>query len=166
MSNANAAKTTHRGFFSASFAESDPDLNRAITGELSRQQDQIELIASENIVSRAVLEATGSVLTNKYAEGYPERRYYGGCEYVDVAEELAIDRAKQLFKCGFANVQPHSGAQANGAVYFALLQPGDTILGLSLSAGGHLSHGAAPNLSGKWFNAVQYGVGLRTPDRF
>ena len=158
MSNANAAKTTHRGFFSASFAESDPDLNRAITGELSRQQDQIELIASENIVSRAVLEATGSVLTNKYAEGYPERRYYGGCEYVDVAEELAIDRAKQLFKCGFANVQPHSGAQANGAVYFALLQPGDTILGLSLSAGGHLSHGAAPNLSGKWFNAVQYGV--------
>ncbi|HCH56277.1 MAG TPA: serine hydroxymethyltransferase, partial [Rhodospirillaceae bacterium] len=150
--------TTHRGFFSASFAESDPDLNRAITGELSRQQDQIELIASENIVSQAVLEATGSVLTNKYAEGYPGRRYYGGCEYVDVAEELAIDRAKQLFKCGFANVQPHSGAQANGAVYFALLQPGDTILGLSLSAGGHLTHGAAPNLSGKWFNAVQYGV--------
>ncbi len=158
MSNANAVMTTHRGFFSASFAESDPDLNRAITGELSRQQDQIELIASENIVSQAVLEATGSVLTNKYAEGYPGRRYYGGCEYVDVAEELAIDRAKQLFKCGFANVQPHSGAQANGAVYFALLQPGDTILGLSLSAGGHLTHGAAPNLSGKWFNAVQYGV--------
>ena len=158
MSNANAAMTTHQGFFSASFAESDPDLNQAITGELCRQQDQIELIASENIVSRAVLEATGSVLTNKYAEGYPERRYYGGCEYVDIAEELAIDRAKQLFKCGFANVQPHSGAQANGAVYFALLQPGDTILGLSLSAGGHLSHGAAPNLSGKWFNAVQYGV--------
>ncbi len=158
MSNANAAMTTHRGFFSASLAESDPDLNRAITGELSRQQDQIELIASENIVSRAVLEATGSVLTNKYAEGYPERRYYGGCEYVDIAEELAIDRAKQLFKCGFANVQPHSGAQANGAVYFALLKPGDTILGLSLSAGGHLTHGAAPNLSGKWLNAVQYGV--------
>ena len=158
MSNANAAMTTHQGFFSASFAESDPDLNQAITGELCRQQDQIELIASENIVSRAVLEATGSVLTNKYAEGYPERRYYGGCEYVDIAEELAIDRAKQLFKCGFANVQPHSGAQANGAVYFALLKPGDTILGLSLSAGGHLTHGAAPNLSGKWLNAVQYGV--------
>ena len=158
MSNANAVMNTHRGFFSASVAESDPDLNRAITGELSRQQDQIELIASENIVSQAVLEATGSVLTNKYAEGYPGRRYYGGCEYVDVAEELAIDRAKQLFKCGFANVQPHSGAQANGAVYFALLQPGDTILGLSLSAGGHLTHGAAPNLSGKWLNAVQYGV--------
>jgi glycine hydroxymethyltransferase len=127
-------------------------------GELSRQQDQIELIASENIVSRAVLEASGSVLTNKYAEGYPGRRYYGGCEFVDVAEELAIARAKQLFDCGFANVQPHSGAQANGAVYFALLQPGDTILGMSLAAGGHLTHGAAPNLSGKWLNAVQYGV--------
>ena len=149
---------THQGFFEAPLSESDPDLNRAIRGELSRQQDQIELIASENVVSRAVLEAAGSVLTNKYAEGYPGRRYYGGCEYVDVAEELAIERAKKLFDCGFANVQPHSGAQANGAVYFALLQPGDTILGLSLAAGGHLTHGAAPNLSGKWLNAVQYGV--------
>jgi glycine hydroxymethyltransferase len=158
MSKADAAKNTHNGFFSASLADTDPDLNRAIAAELSRQQDQIELIASENIVSRAVLEASGSVLTNKYAEGYPGRRYYGGCEYVDVAEQLAIDRAKQLFSCGFANVQPHSGAQANGAVYFALLQPGDTILGLSLAAGGHLTHGAAPNLSGKWLNAVQYGV--------
>lgn len=158
MSNAVAVTNTHESFFSASLAESDPDLSKAITGELSRQQDQIELIASENIVSRAVLEASGSVLTNKYAEGYPGRRYYGGCEYVDVAEQLAIDRAKQLFDCGFANVQPHSGAQANGAVYFALLQPGDTILGLSLAAGGHLTHGAAPNLSGKWLNAVQYGV--------
>jgi glycine hydroxymethyltransferase len=158
MSKADAAKNTHNGFFSASLADTDPDLNRAIAAELSRQQDQIELIASENIVSRAVLEASGSVLTNKYAEGYPGRRYYGGCEYVDVAEQLAIDRAKQLFSCAFANVQPHSGAQANGAVYFALLQPGDTILGLSLAAGGHLTHGAAPNLSGKWLNAVQYGV--------
>ena len=158
MSKADAAKNTHNGFFSASLADTDPDLNRAIAAELSRQQDQIELIASENIVSRAVLEASGSVLTNKYAEGYPGRRYYGCCEYVDVAEQLAIDRAKQLFSCGFANVQPHSGAQANGAVYFALLQPGDTILGLSLAAGGHLTHGAAPNLSGKWLNAVQYGV--------
>ena len=158
MSNAVAVTNTHDGFFGASLADTDPDLNRAITGELSRQQDQIELIASENIVSRAVLEASGSVLTNKYAEGYPGRRYYGGCEYVDIAEEFAIDRAKKLFDCGFANVQPHSGAQANGAVYFALLQPGDTILGLSLAAGGHLTHGAAPNLSGKWLNAVQYGV--------
>lgn len=158
MSKADAAKNTHNGFFSASLADTDPDLNRAIAAELSRQQDQIELIASENIVSRAVLEASGSVLTNKYAEGYPGRRYYGGCEYVDVAEQIAIDRAKQLFSCAFANVQPHSGAQANGAVYFALLQPGDTILGLSLAAGGHLTHGAAPNLSGKWLNAVQYGV--------
>ena len=158
MSTENAAKMSHSGFFSASLGESDPELNKAVRGELSRQQDQIELIASENIVSKAVLEASGSVLTNKYAEGYPGRRYYGGCEFVDVAEELAIDRAKQLFGCGFANVQPHSGAQANGAVYFALLQPGDTILGMSLAAGGHLTHGAAPNMSGKWLNAVQYGV--------
>ena len=158
MSTENAAKMSHSGFFSTSLGESDPELNKAVRGELSRQQDQIELIASENIVSKAVLEASGSVLTNKYAEGYPGRRYYGGCEFVDVAEELAIDRAKQLFGCGFANVQPHSGAQANGAVYFALLQPGDTILGMSLAAGGHLTHGAAPNMSGKWLNAVQYGV--------
>ena len=123
-----------------------------------RQQDQIELIASENIVSRAVLEAQGSVLTNKYAEGYPGRRYYGGCEFVDVVEQLAIDRAKTLFGCAFANVQPHSGAQANQAVFLALLQPGDTFLGMSLAAGGHLTHGAPPNLSGKWFHAVHYGV--------
>ena len=158
MSTVDAAKMSHSGFFSAPIAESDPELTIAMRGELSRQQDQIELIASENIVSRAVLEASGSVLTNKYAEGYPGRRYYGGCEFVDVAEELAIARAKQLFNCGFANVQPHSGAQANGAVYFALLQPGDTILGMSLAAGGHLTHGAAPNISGKWLHPVQYGV--------
>lgn len=158
MATIDASKMSHSGFFSDQLAESDPELNAAIRGELSRQQDQIELIASENIVSRAVLEASGSVLTNKYAEGYSGRRYYGGCEFVDVAEDLAISRAKQLFGCGFANVQPHSGAQANGAVYFALLQPGDTILGMSLAAGGHLTHGAAPNLSGKWLNAVQYGV--------
>jgi len=145
-------------FFSAPLAETDPELADAIGAELRRQQDGIELIASENIVSAAVLEAQGSVLTNKYAEGYPGRRYYGGCEYVDVAERLAIDRAKQLFGCSFANVQPHSGAQANQAVLLALLQPGDTILGMSLAAGGHLTHGAMPNLSGKWFRAVQYGV--------
>ncbi|MCB8882824.1 serine hydroxymethyltransferase [Acidisoma cellulosilytica] len=145
-------------FFSASVEETDPELAVALKKELGRQQDGIELIASENIVSRAVLEAQGSVLTNKYAEGYPGRRYYGGCYAVDIAEELAISRAKQLFGCDFANVQPHSGAQANGGVMLALLQPGDTFLGMSLAAGGHLSHGAAPNMSGKWFNAVQYGV--------
>jgi glycine hydroxymethyltransferase len=127
-----------------------------------RQQDQIEMIASENIVSNAVLEAQGSILTNKYAEGYSGRRYYGGCEYVDVVETLAIDRAKQLFGCKFVNVQPHSGAQANQAVFLALLQPGDTVLGMSLASGGHLTHGAGPNLSGKWFNAVQYGVSRET----
>lgn len=145
-------------FFSASLADSDPALADAIGRELHRQVDGIELIASENIVSAAVLEAQGSVLTNKYAEGYPGRRYYGGCAEVDVAETLAIERAKQLFGCEYANVQPHSGAQANQAVFLALLQPGDTVLGMSLAAGGHLTHGAAPNLSGKWFNAVQYGV--------
>jgi len=145
-------------FFSASLAETDPDLAAAIGAELVRQQDGIELIASENIVSAAVLEAQGSVLTNKYAEGYPGRRYYGGCFEVDKAETLAIDRAKALFGCEYANVQPHSGAQANQAVFLALLQPGDAILGMSLAAGGHLTHGAAPNLSGKWFRAVQYGV--------
>ena len=152
--------TTSSGnrLFSASLAETDPELADAISAELRRQQDGIELIASENIVSAAVLEAQGSVLTNKYAEGYPGRRYYGGCQDVDVTEQLAIDRAKQLFGCAFANVQPHSGAQANQAVLLALLQPGDTILGMSLAAGGHLTHGAAPNLSGKWFRAVQYGV--------
>ncbi len=145
-------------FFSSPLAETDPDLAAAIRGELGRQQDQIELIASENIVSRAVLEAQGSVLTNKYAEGYPGRRYYNGCEFVDIAEQLAIDRAKQLFNCSFVNVQPHSGAQANQCVMLALVKPGATIMGLSLDAGGHLTHGAKPNLSGKWFNAVQYGV--------
>ena len=145
-------------FFTAGLAEADPELAEALHGELRRQQDQIELIASENIVSRAVLEAQGSVLTNKYAEGYPGRRYYGGCEYVDVAERLAIERTKKLFDCAFVNVQPHSGAQANQCVLMALCKPGDTIMGLSLSAGGHLTHGAPPNLSGKWFNAVQYGV--------
>jgi glycine hydroxymethyltransferase len=145
-------------FFTASAAETDPELARALELELGRQQAEIELIASENIVSRAVLEAQGSVLTNKYAEGYPGRRYYGGCEFVDIAESLAIDRAKQLFGAGFANVQPNSGSQANQGVYQALLQPGDTILGMSLDAGGHLTHGAKPNQSGKWFNAIQYGV--------
>jgi glycine hydroxymethyltransferase len=145
-------------FFAAPLAETDPELAAAIAGELVRQQDGIELIASENIVSAAVLEAQGSVLTNKYAEGYPGRRYYGGCEEVDKAETLAIDRACRIFGCSFANVQPHSGAQANQAVFFALLKPGDTILGMSLAAGGHLTHGAAPNQSGKWFHAVQYGV--------
>lgn len=146
------------GFFSASLAESDPALAAAIGDELVRQQDQIEMIASENIVSKSVMEAQGSVLTNKYAEGYSGRRYYGGCEHIDVVETLAIDRAKQLFGAAFVNVQPHSGAQANQAVFLSLLKPGDTILGMSLAAGGHLTHGAAPNLSGKWFNAEQYGV--------
>jgi glycine hydroxymethyltransferase len=145
-------------FFAASLGETDPELAAAIGKEWHRQQDGIELIASENIVSAAVLEAQGSVLTNKYAEGYPGRRYYGGCEYVDIAETLAIDRAKQLFDCAFVNVQPHSGAQANQAVFLALCKPGDTVLGMSLASGGHLTHGATPNLSGKWFHAVQYGV--------
>ena len=151
-------ETGDREFFSARLAERDPEIHAAIRDELRRQQEQIELIASENIVSRAVLEAQGSVLTNKYAEGYPGRRYYGGCEYVDVAEALAIERARRLFGCAFANVQPHSGAQANGAVMLALTRPGDTILGMDLSAGGHLTHGARPALSGKWFQAVHYGV--------
>jgi glycine hydroxymethyltransferase len=145
-------------FFAASLAETDPELAAAIGRELVRQQDGIELIASENIVSAAVMEAQGSVLTNKYAEGYPGRRYYGGCVEVDVAETLAIERAKLLFGCSYINVQPHSGAQANQAVFLALVKPGDTILGMSLDAGGHLTHGAAPNLSGKWFRAIQYGV--------
>jgi len=148
----------HADFFRAGVNEADPELFDSIERELGRQRDQIELIASENIVSKAVLEAQGSVLTNKYAEGYPGRRYYGGCEFVDIAETLAIDRAKALFECGFANVQPHSGAQANQTVFMALLAPGDTFLGLSLAAGGHLTHGAPPNQSGKWFKAVQYGV--------
>jgi len=146
------------GFFTKSIGETDPELARAMEQELGRQRNEIELIASENIVSRAVMEAQGSVLTNKYAEGYPGRRYYGGCQFVDIAENLAIDRACKLFSCGFANVQPNSGSQANQGVFTALLQPGDTILGMSLDAGGHLTHGARPNQSGKWFNAVQYGV--------
>ena len=145
-------------FFNAELASTDPALAKAIDQELGRQRNEIELIASENIVSKAVLQAQGSVMTNKYAEGYVGRRYYGGCEYVDIAEALAIERACQLFDCKFANVQPNSGSQANQGVFQALLQPGDTILGMSLDAGGHLSHGAAPNQSGKWFNAIQYGV--------
>jgi len=147
-----------QGFFTEALATRDPEIARAIEQELGRQRDEIELIASENIVSAAVMEAQGSVLTNKYAEGYPGRRYYGGCQFVDIAENLAIERAKQLFKCDFANVQPNSGSQANQGVNLALLQPGDTILGMNLASGGHLTHGAAPNQSGKWFNAVQYGV--------
>ncbi|MFY0597670.1 MAG: serine hydroxymethyltransferase [Cognatishimia sp.] len=146
------------GFFTESLSTRDPELFGSITDELGRQRDEIELIASENIVSAAVMEAQGSVLTNKYAEGYPGRRYYGGCQYVDVAENLAIDRAKQLFGCEFANVQPNSGSQANQGAFTALIRPGDTILGMNLASGGHLTHGAAPNQSGKWFNAVQYGV--------
>ncbi|NQW01449.1 MAG: serine hydroxymethyltransferase, partial [Rhodospirillales bacterium] len=145
-------------FFNSDVASQDPALYGALTDELGRQQNEIELIASENIVSRAVIQALGTVLTNKYAEGYPGRRYYAGCEFVDVAESLAIERAKKLFNCEFANVQPHSGAQANGAVMLALVKPGDTIMGMSLAAGGHLTHGAPPAQSGKWFNAVQYGV--------
>ncbi|MGZ9125569.1 MAG: serine hydroxymethyltransferase, partial [Candidatus Binatia bacterium] len=148
----------HSHFFRASLAERDPQIDGALRAELLRQQDHIELIASENIVSRAVLEAQGSILTNKYAEGYPGRRYYGGCQHVDVVETLAIERAKKLFDCEFANVQPHSGAQANGAVYLALMQPADVLMGMSLAAGGHLTHGAPPAQSGKWFRAVQYGV--------
>ncbi|MBR9841667.1 MAG: serine hydroxymethyltransferase [Rhodobacteraceae bacterium] len=150
--------TRDPGFFTESLATRDPELFGSITDELGRQRDEIELIASENIVSAAVMEAQGSVMTNKYAEGYPGRRYYGGCQYVDVAENLAIERAKELFGCEFANVQPNSGSQANQGVFTALLQPGDTILGMSLDAGGHLTHGAKPNQSGKWFNAIQYGV--------
>ena len=158
VASANSAASRMTAFFGEGIGDSDPDVFDAVRSELARQQDRIELIASENIVSRAVLEAQGSVLTNKYAEGYPGRRYYGGCEHVDVAEEIAIERASKLFGCGFANVQPHSGSQANQGVMLALMQPGDTILGMSLAAGGHLTHGARPNLSGKWFNAVQYGV--------
>ena len=144
--------------FTASLAEADPEIAEVIRLELGRQRDEIELIASENIVSRAVLEAQGSVLTNKYAEGLPGRRYYGGCQYVDVAENLALDRVKKLFGAGFANVQPHSGAQANAAAFMALMQPGDTFMGLNLAAGGHLTHGSPVNMSGKWFKVVPYGV--------
>lgn len=156
------ATTTDPKFFTEKLDTRDPEVFGAITAELGRQRDEIELIASENIVSRAVMEAQGSVATNKYAEGYPGRRYYGGCQHVDVMENLAIDRAKQIFNCGFANVQPNSGSQANQAVFMALMQPGDTFMGMDLSAGGHLTHGAKVNQSGKWFNAVHYGV--RTQD--
>jgi len=145
-------------FFSSSLAESDPEIARAVELELGRQRDEIELIASENIVSRAVLEAQGSVMTNKYAEGYPRRRYYGGCQFVDIAEELAIERACRLFDCRFANVQPNSGSQANQAVFMALMKPGDTFMGLDLACGGHLTHGSPVNMSGKWFNVVSYKV--------
>ena len=152
------AESDSNRFFSRGLSEADPELARAVGDELERQRGRLELIASENIVSRAVLDAQGSVLTNKYAEGYPGRRYYGGCEYVDVVEDLAIDRAKRLFDCSFANVQPHSGAQANQAAFMALMQPGDTFMGLSLAAGGHLTHGSPVNYSGKWFHPVPYGV--------
>jgi glycine hydroxymethyltransferase len=153
-----ASKPLFPSFFSATLAEADPEIAGAINNELSRQQHEIELIASENIVSKAVLEAQGSIMTNKYAEGYPGKRYYGGCQYVDVAETLAIERAKQLFGANFANVQPNSGSQMNQAVFLALLQPGDTFMGLDLNSGGHLTHGSPVNMSGKWFKVVSYGV--------
>ncbi len=159
MSATKAVAAKGDAFFSATLAEADPQIADVIRSELGRQRDEIELIASENIVSRAVLEAQGSVLTNKYAEGYPGRRYYGGCQFVDVAETLAIERAKKLFGAGFANVQPNSGSQMNQAVFLALMQPGDTFMGLDLAAGGHLTHGSPVNMSpGKWFKAVHYGV--------
>src|SRR5580700_7652185 len=167
-SSATSAKTSSASssapdsFFTAPLTEADPDIAAAIRGELGRQRHEIELIASENIVSRAVLEAQGSVLTNKYAEGYPGNRYYGGCEWVDVVETLAIDRAKKLFGAGFANVQPNSGSQMNQAVFLALLQPGDIFMGLDLAAGGHLTHGSPVNMSGKWFKCVSYGVDRET----
>jgi glycine hydroxymethyltransferase len=158
MSTAAANDVQPDGFFTRSLAEADPDIAGWIAKELGRQQDKIELIASENITSRAVLEATGSILTNKYAEGYPGKRYYGGCEYVDEIETIAIERAKKLFGCNFANVQPNSGSQMNQAVFLALLQPGDSFMGLDLAAGGHLTHGSPVNMSGKWFKPVPYGV--------
>lgn len=158
MSASSAASAERANLFSATLAESDPEIAAVVQSELGRQRDEIELIASENIVSRAVLEAQGSVLTNKYAEGYPGKRYYGGCQFVDIAEQLAIDRITRLFGCQFANVQPHSGASANAAVFFGLMNPGDTFLGLNLAAGGHLTHGMKINMSGKWFNAVAYNV--------
>ena len=158
MSESSKIEATENLFFNQHIEDRDPDISRVIGLEMGRQKNQIELIASENIVSRAVLEVQGSILTNKYAEGYPGRRYYGGCEHVDIAEELAIERVKKLYDCAYANVQPNSGSQANQAVMQALIKPGDTILGMSLAAGGHLTHGAKPNQSGKWFNAVQYGV--------
>ena len=154
--------SSYQNFFEKSLSETDPELFKSIQDELKRQQQHIELIASENIVSKAVLEAQGSVLTNKYAEGYPGKRYYDGCEHVDVAETLAIERLKKLFDCRFVNVQPHSGAQANGAVYLALLKPGDTIMGMSLNSGGHLTHGSKASVSGKWFNAIAYDIDKET----
>ncbi|MFN6951292.1 MAG: serine hydroxymethyltransferase, partial [Albidovulum sp.] len=150
--------TRDTGFFTESLAARDPEVFKSISDELGRQREEIELIASENIVSLAVLQAQGSVMTNKYAEGYPGKRYYGGCQFVDVAETLAIERAKQLFGCGFANVQPNSGSQMNQAVFLALLKPGETFMGLDLNSGGHLTHGSPVNMSGKWFNVVSYGV--------
>src|SRR5271155_4081343 len=164
MSVSHKANVTDEDFFTASLAEADPEIAEAVALELGRQRDEIELIASENIVSRAVLEAQGSVLTNKYAEGLPGKRYYGGCQFVDIAERLAIERATKLFDCGFANVQPHSGASANAEVFMALMQPGDTFMGLNLAAGGHLTHGSPVNMSGKWFKVVPYGV--RRDDHF
>ena len=158
MSSSKKIDSFINNFFDDTLKESDNEIFDSIASEFNRQKNQVELIASENIVSRAVLEAQGSVLTNKYAEGYPGKRYYGGCEFVDIAESLAIERVKKLYNCKFANVQPHSGAQANGAVYLALVKPGDTILGMSLNSGGHLTHGAKPAQSGKWFNAVHYEV--------
>ena len=152
----------YQNFFDSDLSVTDPDLYKSIKLELERQQEHIELIASENIVSKAVLDAQGSIMTNKYAEGYPAKRYYGGCEFVDKAEELALERVKKLFDCKYANVQPHSGAQANGAVYLALLKPGDTIVGMSLNSGGHLTHGAKPAQSGKWFNALHYEIDKQT----
>src|SRR5664279_6552864 len=162
QSNTAEARVLSNSFFGAGLAESDPEIARAIDLELGRQRHEIELIASENIVSRAVLEAQGSVLTNKYAEGYPGRRYYGGCQFVDIAENLAIERACKLFSCRFANVQPNSGSQANQGVFLALMQPGDTFMGLDLAAGGHLTHGSPVNMSGKWFHPVPYGVERET----
>ncbi len=162
MSTAIKVNSFLNNFFKSSLKDSDKELYQSVKDEFIRQQNHIELIASENIVSKAVLEAQGSVLTNKYAEGYPGKRYYGGCEHVDISESLAIERAKKLFNCNFANVQPHSGAQANGAVYLALIKPGDTILGMSLNSGGHLTHGAKPAQSGKWFNAIHYDVEKET----
>jgi len=158
MSTVTDAPIRSAGFFTAGLEQADPEVFAAVQGELKRQQTKIELIASENITSKAVLEATGSVFTNKYAEGYPGKRYYGGCEYADVVENLAIERAKQLFGCQFANVQPNSGSQMNQAVFLALLNPGDTFMGLDLNSGGHLTHGSPVNMSGKWFNPVAYGV--------
>jgi glycine hydroxymethyltransferase len=158
MSATQAPNHLSNSFFQAGLADADPEIARAIGLELGRQRDEIELIASENIVSRAVLEAQGSVMTNKYAEGYPKKRYYGGCQFVDIAEELAIERARRLFDCGFANVQANSGSQANQAVFMALMKPGDTFMGLDLACGGHLTHGSPVNMSGKWFNVVSYKV--------